>query len=486
MDTTPTPAAIYTRISQDATGQRAGVTRQLEDCTDLAQRLGLIVANHFDDNDLSAFSGKTRPGFEALLDGLKAGEFTTIICWHTDRLYRSMKDLERLIDIVDATGARIHTINSGDLDLSNATGKMLARILGSVSRQESEHKAERQRRASQQRRADGRWDASGRVPFGYAKVGEARNYTIVPAEPAASLVRQAAADVLAGVSMRSIAADWNARGITTGGGHRWRNVSLRKMLLNPVYAALVIHGQTTTPPYNGRAVGPGDWEPLFDKATHDGLVALLTDPARRTGASFERKHLGSGVYRCGVCGAKLYRCTQLRGGGKHGPGPRVYVSVYQCWEAHHLSRSAPHLDAYVESVVMEMLTATDIRARLADAPDVDVDELRTRRAALTARADELARLFATGTIDGSQLGSGTADLRAQIASIDRTLARLAASSPALTLLDGDPDELVNRWNATPEDLKGKVVDSLVTVTVNPALKGRNRFDPDDIDIAPKV
>ena len=68
------------------------------------------------------------------------------------------------------------------LDPSTATGKMLARILGSVSRQESEHKAERQRRANIQRAEAGGWSSSHRV-FGYTMDGE-----LVPDE--ADLVRQ--------------------------------------------------------------------------------------------------------------------------------------------------------------------------------------------------------------------------------------------------------------------------------------------------------
>ena len=65
-------AAIYTRISADQTGERLGVTRQLEECLALADRMGWEVVDRFDDNDLSAFSGKTRPGFEAMLDGNEA------------------------------------------------------------------------------------------------------------------------------------------------------------------------------------------------------------------------------------------------------------------------------------------------------------------------------------------------------------------------------------------------------------------------------
>ena len=110
-------AALYTRISQDATGERAGVTRQLDDCSTLAKKIGATVVAHFDDNDISAFNGKTRPGFEAMLEPLKRGEADTVIVWHPDRLYRSMKDLERLIDVVDTNDITIRTVNGGDMDL---------------------------------------------------------------------------------------------------------------------------------------------------------------------------------------------------------------------------------------------------------------------------------------------------------------------------------------------------------------------------------
>lgn len=474
MDTTmQILACVYTRISRDQTGERAGVERQLEDCTALAERLNLTVVEHFDDNDISAFSGKHRPGYEAMLTGMKRGEFNAIVCYHPDRLYRSLKDLERLIDTADATGVQIRSVNGGDFDLSNATGKMVARILGSVSRQESEHKAERQRRANQQRRTQGKWVAVGRVPFGYAKEGEPKHYTLVPSEPAASMVRQAAAEVLAGRSLRSLCIEWNGRGISTPRGNPWTNIALTRILTNPVYANMVVdypQGRAG----ESRVIGSGTWEPLIDRETHEGLVAFLGDPARNPGSRFVRKHMGSGVYRCGLCGEKLYIS-----------GHRGYL-MYRC-RAMHLSRRGDSLDQYIESLVVSILSETGIRARLIDAPGVDLDELRTRRAALTARADELARMFSAGQIDGSQLGSGTAGLRTQIAEVDQVLAAMAAKSPALALLDGDPDELVNRWEACPPDIKGKIVAELMTVTVLPAPRplGRKGFDPEFIDITPK-
>jgi DNA invertase Pin-like site-specific DNA recombinase len=465
-------AALYTRISQDATGERAGVTRQLQDCEALADQLGATVVAHFDDNDISAYNGKTRPGFEAMLGAVDRGEVDTIICWHVDRLYRSLKDLERLIDIVDTHQVGIRTVNSGDIDLTNSTGRMLARILGSVARQESEHKGERHRRANKERAERGTWRAAGWRVFGYTPTGEPE-----PVEAAA--VRQAITDALDGRSLRSIAAEWNKAGLRTPkgekrGGGGWSSLTLRRTLLRPVYAGRVIH--------QGQDVGAGQWEALVDEDTHRGLVAYLSDPARRPAVTFERKHMGSGVYRCGRCGSPMYAMFPL-------PGRPM---IYSCKPSKHLGRLAKPLDDLVEATVLAWLTTRrdDILSRLGPREGFDRDVLAARRKAHTARLAELGTLFGAGDIDAAQLTSGTAELRRRIAEIDRVLAEQVTPSPAVKLLDGDPDELKTRWEALEPDLKGKIVSELMTVTVLPT-GGRKGVDRDGvinldyIDIRPR-
>jgi hypothetical protein len=105
-------AAVYTRISQDGTGQRADATRQLEDCEALAERLGWEVTHRYGDNDLSAHSGHTRPAFEAMLKAMADSEIGAVICWHPDRLFRSMHDLQRLIAIANGGQVQLRTVNA--------------------------------------------------------------------------------------------------------------------------------------------------------------------------------------------------------------------------------------------------------------------------------------------------------------------------------------------------------------------------------------
>ena len=457
-----TTAAIYIRLSQDATGQRAGVTRQLKDCRALVDRLGWdVIEPPFDDNDQSAYNG-TRPGFERLLTAVKRGQVDAIICWHPDRLYRRMADLQRLVEITDRV--EIRTVNGGDLDLSNATRKMLARIVGSVSEMESEHKAERQRRANVQRAEAGSWWSSQRC-FGYTPKGKINRRE-------ATLIRRAAAQVLDGKSLRAIARDWNAAGISSTRGAEWNTSRLKRLLLNPRYAGLRT--------YHGNITGPGAWKAILDADTHAGLTSVLRDSSRGGAVSYERKYIGSHRYVCGVCGAVMHRTCSTHADGRT-------FSRYACTAKAHLSRSQPELDAYVEAVVLAALKGEKrVHKILAvKRTEVDVDELRIRRAALAAQKDELATLFTDGVLDGPGVRRESGKLTAKIAGIDAALAEVARRNPVADLVKHGPETVEKRWAVLSPDLKGKIIDEICTVTVNPSPRGRY-FKPECIDITPNV
>jgi DNA invertase Pin-like site-specific DNA recombinase len=468
-------AALYTRISNDPKLEGLGVQRQLDDLLALADQLGWEVVARFDDNDTSAFNGKTRPGFEAMLTAMDAGEFGGLLVWHTDRLYRSMKDLERLIDIADARRVTIKTVQGGELDLSTSAGRMVARILGSVARQEGEHMSERRVRANRQKAEAGRWQTANRC-FGYTLRGE-------PLEPEATAFKTAVADVLHGVSIRETARRWNAAGLkTTLAGQerkdehgnvvrvingKWSAPRVRRLLVNPRYAGLKVH--------RGKVVGKGNWPALIDEDTHRGLVAYLSDPSRIPTTSFERKYLGSRVYKCGVCNGLM---RAARPGGKHAPPYR-----YECAEGQHVARIGPPLDEYVELVLLGYLSKPQTRKRLSvllDGRKIDVGALQAQRTAIQAQLDELADLFAEGGIDGSQLRRGTSKLRTKLAEVDAVLAEATRRSPVANLFKDGFDKLHEHWGAASPDIKGKVLQELCDVIVNPAPRGP-KFNPTYVD-----
>ncbi|MCW2580013.1 MAG: hypothetical protein JWR82_1614, partial [Blastococcus sp.] len=263
---------IYTRISKDDTGEGQSNDRQQTKCEDLARLRDWDIVGVESDISVSAYTGKERPAWNRVVQAMKDGTVDVVIAWHLDRITRTVKELTEIIELSRATGVPIATA-SGEFDLSNNTGKMLATIISAVSEHEVEHKGARQRLANRQRAAEGKPWTSGWRAFGYELDG-----TLVPTE--AHLIREASEKVLQGASLRSIVRDWQALGVSTPrsakGVDGWTHNGVRKILLNPRNA-----GHAT---YQGKVIGKGAWEPIISPETHALLVAKLQDPSRLTRA----------------------------------------------------------------------------------------------------------------------------------------------------------------------------------------------------------
>jgi len=165
-------AAIYLRISQDATGEQAGVSRQREDCLALVDTLGWSIHEVYVDNDISASSGAARPGYKRMLAVVKAGLVDAVVAWHPDRLYRKLRDLEERIGACEARDVTMRTVRAGEIDLSTPTGRMLARILSATAQAEGEVKADRWKRSWRQGRESGAPARTGTRLFGYTRSSE--------------------------------------------------------------------------------------------------------------------------------------------------------------------------------------------------------------------------------------------------------------------------------------------------------------------------
>jgi site-specific DNA recombinase len=403
---------------------------------------------------------------------MKHGEVNALICWHTDRLYRSMKDLERLIDIAEAQRITIRTVQGGDLDLSTSAGRMVARILGSVARQESEHKGERQKRANVQRAEEGRRQTYNRA-FGYTMDAQ-------PLEPEASAVRKAVVDVLAGRSIQSVTREWNAAGLlTTLAGQerktngnavktidgKWTTPNVRRLLINPRYGLRV---------HRGQVVGTGNWTPLIDPDTRRGLVAYLSDPGRLTSPfSFERKHLGSSLYVCGMCGATMK--AQAHPVEKGRPCRARYV----CRDRAHLARVGGPVDDYVTATVLERMTQPDAADLLAS-QGVDIAELSVKREALQRKLDGLTNMFNNDDIDAEQFAKSSRDTRSKLAVIDKQLADATRTSPAAALVAAG-EGAWELWQSMSPTQRAQAVDEVAVVTIKPAPRG-SKFNAEYVDV----
>lgn len=426
----------------------------------MARRNGWQVAGPpYIDNDISAYSGKPRPQYAALMAAVEAGDVDVVLAWDPDRLHRSPAELEDFISAVDRAGVAVVTVQAGAVDLSNANGRLIARMLGNIARHESEHKSERVRRALEQNATVGR--SHGRQAYGWTRErrpdGTVRE-VVVPAE--AAVVRRIAAELLSGESLRAVTAGLNADGVPTPTGiAAWHKNMVRALVLRERNAGLRVH--------RGQVVGEGAWDPILDRGRWEQVRAVLSDPTRRTSTGSTAAHLLSGIARCGVCGATL-RMARNRG-----------VASYGCSERRCVMRKQADLDDLVNGIVIERLARPDAAGLFTtgDTPD--------RRAALAAaeelrgRLDHAADEYADGRIDGRQLERITARLRPQLAGLEKRL-RTVDSAPLLEGLAGS-QQVRALWQKLPLSRRRAVVALLLDIRLHRTRQGARVFDPNCVE-----
>ena len=465
MDTTPTHAAIYCRISKDIAGTGLGVERQEALCQNLAREKGWKVAQVYTDNDLSAFNGQGRPAYERMVSDLESGTIDAVLVVDQDRLTRHPMQLEGFITLADRLGVPLANV-SGDIDLASSDGRFRARILGAVARQESEKKSERLRRQKDQAASKG-WAQGGRRRYGYrharAEDGSA-TLQVIPEE--AEIVRETASRFLSGESLRQIALNLNARGVptATGGDARWRVTTLRTMLGGPHISGLRVH--------HGEIVGEGNWEPILDRTTWEQIRAILGDPRRQRGGR-PAVHLLTGLLMCSLCGGSLRHSPRPAPSGRYScdppPGGCAKIAI-----------SASRVEEMIEAAVLEALDSPQMATALREADTPDLDGIIRQIEQAEASLDELARHYYTEhhiserefIVARNALDARITDLRGQLAQRPVT-GRLGASGRDLRGLWDDADTTTRR------QIIAEVIDHVV---VSPGVQGRRFVDPGRLQI----
>ncbi|MCW2780164.1 MAG: recombinase family protein [Marmoricola sp.] len=462
---TQVSAAIYARISSDD-GSALGVARQIEDCQKLAREKGWIVAETFTDNDVSASTTKVRPEYQRMLEALRSGQVNGLVVWDIDRLTRTPRELEDVITLADSHGVALASVG-GEVDLSTPQGRLTARLKGSVARHEVEQSSRRLKRKFLERAEAGK--PHGKVAYGYAReplyddAGHVVGTRDVIHAEQAGVIREATRRVLDRESVRSIVTDLNARGIATPRGNKWDGAMLRQVLLRERNAGRRVH--------RGEVIGRGDWEPLLDEGTFDRMVALLTDPARRTARGNENVHLLSGIARCGLCDGLMRVVSRKTNGTKTQP------AAYNCRSCFRIRRKQADVDELVETVILRRLAMPDGPDLLGGDPQI-LREAVDEAEALDARLNLAADQYADGMLTAEQLGRITAKIRPRLEKA-KARARAAAPTPELRRFAGA--DAAKAWDAADVTIKRALIGLLVSVTVLPTGSGGG-FAPESVRI----
>jgi DNA invertase Pin-like site-specific DNA recombinase len=348
------------------------------------------------------------------------GHAVTVVAWVPSRLFRDAGHKERYFRRWSRCGdVQVHT-KQGVWNPKDPRDRFVSTIVAGADQYYSDDVREKVVRAHDDRRAAG-LPATGWPGFGHVRAcgcgpkggrcSSTDHDGWVADKEEAALIREAARRLITGTtSLSRLAEEWQARGFTTRlGSETWRLTSLRKLLVAPRLAGILVH--------NGKETGRSDAiEPILDEPTFRQLVGVLNRRNHGPG-SHRAKQLLTGLLVCGVCG------HTLNSNMKKGSGGQNNLRVYGCRNDGQCNIKAEAVErVYVEKMFErlgdERFTAAlervddESERLLAELHDQDVELAALKEAAdclptdiyiakyeaIAARIDELQRQLAvTGT-----------------------------------------------------------------------------------------
>jgi len=460
-------AALYARLSETYDAAES-VPTQLANAERHAGRRGWRVVARFKDDGYSAFKEIRRDDFVNLIEAIERDEIDVVIIRDVDRLTRNLPDWSRFEKAAIEHRVILSAYAGGDLDLSTPEGAYYGGMETLRAKRESAVRSVRVREAHDRIARQGKPAGGGRRWFGYTRVYANPDETVKrkrvilreeinPVE--AEALRDAAERILRGETVGSIIREWTQRGITPSGGGRWEETSLVSTLRSPRLAGMR--------QWQGKTY-PATWPAILDLDTHERLVKLFADPSRRAHVVGRKRHLLSGVARCGKCGNPLY----FAGSGKNayrcvtGPGKGCGgVSV-----------NAVLLDEYVTGAVLDALESPRVQEAVRAGADTGAPRraelLEEIRKAQDKRADA-RRDWAEDVIDKEDWLDIRQRTDERIARARKEYDRL--SGTATVLGDIPPSDMVRDawedWNTDRKRAAVKAVLNAVTVHPNEARSG---------------
>jgi site-specific DNA recombinase len=465
----------YLRVSLDRSGRARSLEEQHDDNMAAAAARGVTLGAPYRDESISAsrYSTKTRDGFGQLLVDLENGRFgaAELWLWESSRGSRKVGEWVTLIECCEAQKVRIHvTTHARTYDPANSRDRRSLLEDAVDSEYESGKISARLKRAAAANAAAGK--PHGKTPYGYRRRYDELTKKLIAQEPdpvEAPIIRELFERVRAGHSLRSIALDWEKRGVRSRSGKVFVPSHLRVLATTAAYAGLRVHN-TNGGPKSGHSPQPGapgvqtvegNWEPLVSRATYHAVQRILTDPKRTTTRPGRAKHLLSNLALCDRCETTITVSF------------RAHRPYYQCRKG-CVRVQKEDIEQFAEEVILRYLARSDVHhaIRRAEADSDALQAVRDELAGARGRLAELADAAAAGTISITTVARAEPQILATIGALERREAELATPSALHGFITPGAD-VARRWHAAPMSTRREIARLLLA----PDVLGELRVTP---------
>ena len=240
MDNEKKIAGLYIRVStEDQAREGFSLPEQEKRLRAMCEYKGYEIYKLYKDAGISAKTGNTRPAFEELLQDIRDKKCNTIVVLKLDRLTRSVFDLEGIMRFLEENDAYLDCANE-EINTTNSSGKLVARMLTTVSQNEIERTSERTKFGLAGAIKDGHIPA--RAPLGYKH----ENKKLVPDPLTKDIVLRIYDLYFEGKSYYNIATIFNEEQVL--GKTNWKDTGILRIISNEVYKGDYVHGKRTKHP----------------------------------------------------------------------------------------------------------------------------------------------------------------------------------------------------------------------------------------------
>ena len=310
MDNEKKLCGIYMRVStEDQAREGFSLPEQKERLEAYCKFNGYRIVEYYTDAGISAKTGNHRPEYDRMLEDGKQGKINMIIALKLDRITRSTRDWETLMDYLEKYNINIAFVND-DINTTTANGKMVSRIMMSVSQNEIERTSERTIIGLEGAIKQGHIPA--RAPLGYKHIDK----KLVPDPLTKDIVIRIYNLYFEGLTYNTIAKLFNKEKVC--GKTNWKDTSILKIITNVIYKGDYIQGKTTRNP----RYFPDVVEPIVSKE--------LWDSCQVQKKKNQRNYMRSQTYiflqklKCSKCG------RILAGGASHKIKADKWYYYYRC------------------------------------------------------------------------------------------------------------------------------------------------------------
>lgn len=301
MDEKIKSAGIYIRVSTfDQAREGFSLREQEERLKEFCKFKRYNIYKVYQDAGISAKNDK-RPAYQEMIEDVKKGNINVIVALKLDRLTRSVYDIEKLMKFVNDYECDIDCM-ADESNTTTSNGRMVMRIMTSVSQNEIEKCSERTKFGMAGAIKNGH--IPNRTGLGFKR----ENKKLVPDPLTKDIIVRIFDLYLEGKSHQAIANIYNKEKVL--GKTNWYDSTIQKILSNELYKGDYVNGKRTKhPTYYENVI-----EPIVSKEKWESCQYQKLRNARH----YERTatYLFTNKLKCSKCGNFLGGHATTKTNGK--------------------------------------------------------------------------------------------------------------------------------------------------------------------------